>query len=592
MSSFDVRKLKVNEYINNALPQIIEAFVEYYGEENREYITNRFNSMIMIGYGNPTNANGIISKIQSSISDRLLEDILNKMSIPEESKSEMKNILFGNYGIKTYSIMPIKKYEDFKRCSKNDTRYQSYLTNAVTFLKNLYPTVTNDNIVEMMESGAFSNIDAILEELISAQIKYEKELEEIQEYIVDAEKNKKTEQELLKLNSQEYIKGFYDIIPEDEKIKIEEGIQKGYLNMYSMKVTQAYLGSSLYDQILAEAFSKENEEILLTGTGWRIENIKKDRIKFFKAFGIDLGDNYEDYINNEECKKIIPTEELIQKIVESKRSYKEKALNDFYNSTSEYLYNLERLKARNLYLSQDSYNAKAYHNKNTFITANLTAVEDGFELVPILCFNNATIEEIMDKNLIHELNHVYELYYLGCEDKEHDFICGWDIISQREDEEISETPSLKDRQNKREYELFNEIINEILAQQISELMHKKGMYILNDETNVKDFGGTGYQSSLFLVVEFFNNFRNEIIQSRRNGNIQIIFDKVGKENFDELNGLFHEFNEYFGGMKVYNLYDDINNGLETERVIKYNELKARRDKIVSLMIEYSNQMTL
>lgn len=592
MSSLEVRKLKINEYINNALPQIIEAFVQYYGEENRDYITARFNSMTMIGYGNPTNANGIISKIQRDLSDNLINNILNEMNTPEESKNEMKNIIFGTYGLNMYTLMPIKKYEDFKKCSKEDTRYPSYLTSAVTFLKKLYPTVTNDNIEQMMESGSFSDIERLIELIKEAQFKYDKELEDIQEYIVESEKNKRTEQDLLGLNYQEYIKSFYDIIPEDEKIKIEEGIKKGYLNMYSMKVAQAYLGSSLYDQTLAQSFSKENEEILKTGASWRIDSIKRDRIKYFKSFGIDLGDNYEDYINNEECQKLIPSEELIEQIIEAKNIYKEKALTDFYNSTSEYLYNLERLKARNLYLPEDSYNAKAYHNKATFITANLTLVDGVLELVPILCYNNSTIEEIMDKNLIHELNHVYELCYLGGKDGEHDFICGWDIITQRENEGVPEQQDLSARENKRQYELFNEIINEILAQQISELMHTKGMYIINDESKVKDFGGTGYQSTVFLVVDFFNNFKNEILQSRRNGNMQIIFDKVGKENFDELNGLFHEFNEHFGGMKVYNLYDDINNGLETERVIKYNELKARRDEIVSRMIEYSNQMTL
>ena len=158
MSSLEVRKLKINEYINNALPQIIEAFVQYYGEENRDYITARFNSMTMIGYGNPTNANGIISKIQRDLSDNLINNILNEMNTPEESKNEMKNIIFGTYGLKMYTLMPIKKYEDFKKCSKEDTRYPSYLTSAVTFLKKLYPIVTNDNIEQMMESGSFSDI--------------------------------------------------------------------------------------------------------------------------------------------------------------------------------------------------------------------------------------------------------------------------------------------------------------------------------------------------------------------------------------------------------------------------------------------------
>ena len=40
---------------------------------------------------------------------------------------------------------------------------------------------------------------------------------------------------------------------------------------------------------------------------------------------------------------------------------------------------------------------------------------------------------------------------------------------------------------------------------------------------------------------------------------------------------------------LYNLYDDINNGLETERVIKYNELKANISDTKNSRINQSEQ---
>ena len=590
MPSFEIRKLKINEYINNAIPQLIEVFVEYYGEENREYITEIFNKTQIIGYGNPTNASYIINRIREKVTNKLVDDILGKITNDNDSKDELKRKLFGSHTFEFTSLMPLKKYSDFKAADKTSDRYESILDSVVNFLKDFYPQISKDNIEEMLASGMLSDMDNILALYEEAIKKYNDELSDIEEYIKESEKNKEDEKRLLDKYFIEFIKDFYDIIPTPEQLKFEEGISRGYINTYSMKTINAYLGSSLNANPLVLSFSEENEEILNTGSDWRVDSIKRERMRFFQALGFNLGPNYEDYMMNPECQKIIPSKELISRIENSKEQYKEKALIEFYNTTSEYLYNQERLKACNLLLGQD-YNASAYHNKCTFVSPNLTSREEGLEVLPILCFNNNVTDEYMDKNLLHELNHVYELSYLGLNDGEYDFICGWDIVSQKE-ETKEENEDLKNRENKRKYELFNEIINEIIAQQLSKLMHEKGIYIINDETNAKDFGGTGYQSSMFLVVDFFNNFRNEILMSRKNGNIQIIIDKVGQENFDELNALFYEFNELFGGMKIYKVYEDMKKEVDSEELRKYNGLKEKRDIIVSHMIEYSNQMTL
>ena len=61
-----LRKLKPTESIINALPSIIEAFVTFYGESERENIQNKFRNLIVAGYCNPKAINSIINNIKIS----------------------------------------------------------------------------------------------------------------------------------------------------------------------------------------------------------------------------------------------------------------------------------------------------------------------------------------------------------------------------------------------------------------------------------------------------------------------------------------------------------------------------------------------
>ena len=89
-----------------------------------------------------------------------------------------------------------------------------------------------------------------------------------------------------------------------------------------------------------------------------------------------------------------------------------------------------------------------------------------------------------------------------------------------------------------------------------------------------------------MIKEFLETYFDEIIQSRK-GNIEIIWNKVGKENFDQLNELFHVFKESFPLPKYNKLKDDLRNNNNSELVKKYSEIINKRDEILKSMKEYS-----
>lgn len=70
-------------------------------------------------------------------------------------------------------------------------------------------------------------------------------------------------------------------------------------------------------------------------------------------------------------------------------------------------------------------------------------------------------------------------------------------------------------------------------------------------------------------------------------NIEIIFNRVGKENFDRLNKLFTVFNENFGGFKYYRLVNDIKANVQNEKTKLFYDLKREKDEIMNDMRNYN-----
>ena len=381
-------------------------------------------------------------------------------------------------------------------------------------------------------------------------------------------------------------------MPEQEQVLFAKDKKSGYISSYKLPTIDAYFGFSLKSNPLLAAFTLESEEQLKTGHNWKRNSIKDDRIRFFKKLGLDLGNEYEAYVNSEECKALWPNQELVEKIINSRTSRVERVINEFYTSTEEYKQNKARIEEQGLIIKDDGFDANAYHNGTTFISVNVKEEQGVTSTYPIMCINNGMSQEFFDKNIIHELNHIYELNFIEEVNGVYSFICGWDIAKEDTNKEISEIVSIEERKEKRNYELISEIVNEIIAQEIAGILKDKNIFMFNDAENGRTFGGSGYQATFFLIRDFFQNYREEILASRKYGDMQIMFDKVGEENFNALNELFHEFNEYFSGMKIYTYYNDREKQLDTDLTRKHDSLVQRRDEILVRMNEYSNQHKL
>ena len=79
---------------------------------------------------------------------------------------------------------------------------------------------------------------------------------------------------------------------------------------------------------------------------------------------------------------------------------------------------------------------------------------------------------------------------------------GWDKV----EENIAKKDDKGDGKL-REYELFNEVINEFIAQEITELLFSVNGHIFNTNDDARIRGGTNYEYMKFLVSEFYDTYK-------------------------------------------------------------------------------------
>lgn len=589
MSEESLKKLNSTQTIINTLPIIIEAFVTFYGESERKTIEEKFRNLLVIGYSKPTDMDSVIYEDKNKKSATLIEQFLNKLNIPEEEKNKFKQTIFANSTLEYVHSHPIYNYISY---INGDTRFY-YKNQTINFLSQLFPSlqITEDNLDELIKQGKFQSLEATIELYNGIIEEYKEYLSSIQPYTDYTEKCKKLQENLKKKYTKILVDELKDLFTEEELRQIEEKLSSPYhSSIYDINgKTRNIFSYNLNQEPLIESFSQENEELLLTGNKWQKDSVKKDRIQYFKNFGLDLGDDYETYMNDNRIKGLIPSKEIIERIKNKRNEMYTMMMNEYYNSIMEYQKNRERIDRLDLVDKEDGYNANAYENSRICVSTNIKRTETGYVMHPLLLFYINNYDSYLDPTLIHELNHVYELHLERVEENIYYGTCGWDIIDTVISKEKESTVSLEERKEKRNYELFNEIINELISQEICQILFDSGHRIFSSKENTKIKGGTSYEYTMFIIRDFYETYKKEIIDSRKNGDMTVLFEVVGKENFEALNELFHLFYEYFPGMSIYTAFSQFKNNEETELTQKLKEIIIKRNQILLAMEEHSKK---
>ncbi len=633
--------------IKKSMPKIIDAFVMVYGEENRDLITEKLNNIMVVGYYDTDALFSLLYDEEHLLTDDIVKEVFKKHGI--EYNDENIDRYFGKTNtFKLPNLIPILsayKYVELMRTDPNelmkkelkdkyenllkyipDLTYEDFFNhnlseeqikklpnyyrqnldkylnpdvenviatqrkNSMDYLIQVHPGLTEANADDLIRRGELDYLVDLGKSFQEGLEKYNSFVEQnLQVYIDLHERLMQYEKELSNKYYLDFLMEFKDYLNEKDTAILEEMISKKNFDPSKLDARNYVFSCLLSGQLRIDYFDEKSDKQLANpGTSdYRKDVIKKNRVNYFKYRGIDLGDNYDDYVNDPRCLEIWPKYEEVAKIAE-RRDYHLNEYNiELCTNNEFYEYANNEAKKRGLLDKESLLTPDILTHRTTCVCPNII-YEDGEYKESPMVFVYTDGGEYADARLIHELNHVIELALIEVKGNDYSCISGWDLVNGNINQDNPQfANTVHKREEKRGYELFSEIINELLAQKISSNMHENGVFILNDKDHYKDHGGTSYERTLFIVREFFETYLDDIIASRRGNNIEIIWNKVGKKNFDAMNELFHEFDEAFPEFTFYRLIDDFKDNKDTELVRKFNGIKAKRDKILLAMKEYS-----
>ena len=339
-----------------------------------------------------------------------------------------------------------------------------------------------------------------------------------------------------------------------------------------------------------ESFDDECDAILLDNDIFSDakKSIIKDRINYFKKLGIDLGNDYEAYVNSEECQRLWPSKELIEDIKELKAYYTRKSINECVERMPHLA--AQKRKLDSIPFICDCCFAETILDDITCIGTNYVMEDGQVVQKPILYFSASTDIETFDCKLLHELNHLYELELIKVDGDKAISVSGWDIVPEglhTLDIDDYDSDGIKVR---REFEMFSEIVNEYISQDMSTSMHSKGVYILGNEQISKNSSDSSYESYLGpFVRKVYREFKEEIIASREKRDMSKLYNVIGEDDFAEFNDMLREYSKRAERIGVERLQKAINSGADNSDTRAFHECLEKTDEFIERFREHKKQ---
>lgn len=524
---------------------IIDALIDVFGMGYTSMIINRFNNIYLVPYVNYNGAYSYHRFLMSSKSRMMSIKFLKIIGIdvdkynvtsfaddfPKELEELCESLLGGSWifeKIMQDTPAGCKSFSDkYNQGYTNDyiLEHKIMFINAVK--KDDIETVTDENYDEFVDTLEYKRIEAlalyycgIYEGLVIQMNEYLETIKEYKTYY-------RSENERKRKLYNDYRLVLFKVLEDSLRGKIKEAIDKE--DAIGRKACTLISNSIEYKSSI-EYFSTEDDNKLNNPdtSDFDKEWILRYRMSFLQSMGVDLDpfkDDYYEVIKRDGVKEFIPYSVFADEVTRLRKYYLEEVNEKFIKESDSYN------KAMS-YFGKCEANERAVYETLKFTKVCVNAGHDNNNVFrPIIYF---TIRDwqcgCMDYVLIHEIIHAIEcVSYDG-----YNYSCGFE--SQMVDPPLSE---LEHSEEKRKYERFNEVIVDLLSKEVVDLLHKRKVYIIDDELRtLSDFGKFNTSKILKdLVRPFYQQYRDLIIEARMSGKMFLLTHYVGEDNFEELNSV-------------------------------------------------------
>ena len=478
--------------------QIIDCFVEYFGEKYRGIIETRLNDATFLFLGEVRKANSTRDSVQRYSSNKLtkiLQDFNKKHGVYEDSET---NLLF-NKEISKHI------FSDKKKLNLDDYEETALLSIAIS--------VSNKDIIKDFNYNHIEFLDYVFK---NEQDKLRAKFSAIQN---DWEANyKEFYDKYQRLNEVTSI--IYDLkekkvrkIQEDTE-RAEEELVKNALKQYNKHIDKSF---SVKEEELKDYYDIY-KDLIEKNPDFVTEYDKKKRMKLFTFLGIDKNKSYEECLKSEELRSLFENESFKNAI----NKLREDEVENLFENCA-YLKHAKEILEKNGYdLKHDIGTKRAI--KNFVIDNNF---ESGFvrfsmtkdlKIKPVCVLPQCL--ELTKETLIHEMAHIVTSNVI---------LKKFDAFSFKVEGRIGteEVGGIR-------YGFLNEILNEIVTQEVSEIAKKHSLKIGGREER-----NCYYTKGIDIVKPFFDKNKEEIKSNLIEGE-KDYFSTNFKEDFKELDILLQK----------------------------------------------------
>lgn len=528
------------------LNSIIDAYSSVYGEEYHDIISSKIKKAIIIQFYDIDGYEDYLSYIKRCKRRELALIFFNKIGFNFENISITKpfdndvaylmDMFLGtDYTCFDPSLdkyfSPICAFNP--QNNKNSEKILENKIKLINFLlrdKNLL--ITQDNYVFFTKTPEYYKVLKkinfyyhIYLSLLTQYQEFEAKLKSYEDFI-DIEKNKLKENINLKKN--ELFNDIFPLINDDVKFILKElpileqqNIILGNREL-ELKTPFEYFSKECMNSLYSNETSLDEKYWIIFFQSTYLKNLG---IKFGDENSILVDNNddvikYLNLIESNEIKPYIPSEEIIT-IMQTLRLEKyQKAVFEYITNRSDFIFNyqhfIDNISNKNLLfhqiLSDDICILEngSRNIKNDFVSIMFFTFKRNYGGKLMHCF-------------IHELGHIIDQTECGCGFETNTFMC-------------NSSDKNKYNPSHRKYEKFNEALTDIYTLEVLDILHKQGIYIIEDK-NITCENTSSFNTSIYvkeLLYPLLRDYRYYISKSKIYANPDYLIEVIGLKNYEDL----------------------------------------------------------
>lgn len=539
----------LNIDFNSLLPHVIDAFSSVYGEEYRSIISKKVNNTIIVQYHDFVGLSNYIASIKRckvrEFSIRFLEEI--GIDVPKCQKSNYTKFLDSDIEkIVICTIGPIcdafSKESDYWSPlrafnSTNTSSPEKLLENKIKIvnylLGNEHEQITKENFESFSKTEEFLKL---LEKISKFNIIYERLLSEYNEwanklltYEKYAEDEEKRENAILQEKKKELFIEIFDQLPSFVKDSIS--------NKTFEEQQEILLGSSdISNKLDIEYFRHDKIEKLNSLDVTTADKfwILYYQSSYFKRLGINIPSknnlerndgeddiNYLLFLKQEDIKKYIPSDELINYISQTRERKYEEAIRQYYTTRKDFI---DIMKVFDNNPNNIEYIYNCIKKQKVFVSACGGTNNDNNEFIHIMFYTIRTGDDgSLFYSFMHENGHIIDQNQKGC---------GFEIVDCFEENSIKNPYD----NSLRKYEAFDEALNDIFTVEAIQFLQNKGIYLIEPKefTSLDIINNNTSSITKNLLQPLVQRFRKQVIKAKISAEPDELIKYIGKDNFEDL----------------------------------------------------------